>query len=104
MSPPLPQREEDEAEARDAAVSDPFLNFGTPIKFVFSEIRTEPPLSLGMLRSRRRRRQHTIHPVEMQNAAARSLCPQLSTPFRSQFARMSLPKPFSSAPSLISRL
>ena len=31
----------------------------------------------------------------MQNAAARSLCLQLSTPFRSQFARMSLPKPFS---------
>jgi hypothetical protein len=31
----------------------------------------------------------------MQNAVARSLCLQLSTPFRSQFARMSLPKPFS---------
>jgi hypothetical protein len=39
--------------------------------------------------------QHTNNPVEMQNAVARSLCLQLSTPFRSQFARMSLPKPFS---------
>ena len=74
----------------------------------FHTITTEPSLSRirrrrRRLRSRRRRRRRrhwpstpvTNNPVEMQNAVARSLCLQLSTPFRSQFARMSLPKPFS---------
>jgi hypothetical protein len=69
--------------------------FGTLFKFVFSEIRTEPSVSHPRRRRRRRRNAASRSNAKCCRAQPEPLCLQLSTPCRSQFAKMSLPKPFS---------